>query len=204
MNRTAAIIMFCAISGHAAADATGAADAAILAQLQTQTARIVEQLKTVGETLNVSKRLEDMEQLRFVKRISAEGDALKGIVSDVKDATGMVNDQRQNAFNHQDVVDQIDYLENRANNADDAGDYGNLMSDLKRVRMLGQANRATMVKLSQGSDEQDDIRGTATNTMIMADILVEQEKRRAMIRSEEVNAMQQLFQSNGYSELYER
>lgn len=189
--------------GIAFADITGTGDAAILAQLQVQTAKIVDQLKTVSETLDVSKRMEEMEQLRFIRRISAEGEALKGIVSDVNEATGLINDQRTNAFNHQDVVDQIEYLESRSGNAEDVGDYANLMADLKRVRMLGQANRQTMVLASRGTDEQEDIKSTSTSTMIMADIMVEQEKRRAMLRAEEVNAMQQLFKSNGYSELYE-
>lgn len=185
------------------ADITGTGDAAILAQLQVQTAKIVDQLKTVSETLDVSKRMEEMEQLRFIRRISAEGEALKGIVSDANEATGLINEQRTNAFNHQDVVDQIEYLESRSGNAEDVGDYANLMADLKRVRMLGQANRQTMAQAARGTDEQEDIKSTSTSTMIMADIMVEQEKRRAMLRAEEVNAMQQLFKSNGYSELYE-
>jgi hypothetical protein len=202
MRRIAAMALITALSGSAVADVTGAGDTAIIAQLKAQTAKMVEQLKTVTETLDVSQRLEDMEQLRFVRRLSAEGEALRGVVSDVREGTELVNDARSNPGNLKDIDRQISRLEARMADSEDVGDYAHMLADLKRIRMLGQANRESMEKAATGTDEQEDIKSTAANAMIMADIMVQNESEEAQRRVEERKAMQELWQDNGYAELY--
>jgi len=199
MNRLLSITALLFICGNTHAFG---GDGAIIAQLQMQTAKMVEQLKTVSEALDVNKRLEEMESLKFVKQISEEGQALRGIVSDVNEATSIIDDQANNPFGHDDITNEIDRLSERLGNAENAKDYANIMSDLKRLKILGNANRNAMKNAAQGTDEQEDIKSTSTSTMIMADILIDQEKRRTIMKAEEQSAIQSLMGSNGYAELY--
>lgn len=203
MTRGMVMVTAVLLAGTVRADVTGAGDTAIIAQLKAQTAKMVEQLKTITDTLDVSKRLEDMEQLRFVRRLSAEGEALRGVVSDYNEAAGIVAEQGENPGNIGDIDRQIRRLEARIANSEDTGDYAHLLADLKRIRMLGQANRESMEKAAQGTDEQQDIKSTAANSMIMADIMVNNEREEAQKRAAEHRAMKELWRDNGYAELYD-
>lgn len=194
---TAAILV--AFSCHA--NAFGG-DGAIITQLQIQTGKLVEQLKAAKDSLDVSERMEEMESLRFVKRISAEGRALQGVIYDVNEATGLFEDQSSNPAGHKDIAGEIQRLSDRINSADNPSAYAHILSDLERLKVLGQANQATMRQAVHGTDEQDDIKSTSTSSMIMADIMINQEKRQAIKRAEEQQSMQSLMGSPGYSSIY--
>ena len=190
-------------SGNAfSAAGTGAFDGAIFAELQVHTAKLLDNIERLTESLDISKRMEEMESLKSVKRISAEGLALKKVVNDIENIDEIVEDKSHNLLNQKDLLNQIDSLQYQIDNADNPRAYANLASDLKRVRFLGQANKAAMKQLIQGSNEADDNKSAATASLIMSDILIKREEREAITKAEEMQALQAIIGNNGYSELY--
>lgn len=190
-------------SGNAfSAAGTGAFDGAIFAELQVHTTKMLDNIKRLTESLDISKRMEEMEALKSVKRISAEGLALKNVINDIENIDGIMEDSRHNLLNQKDLLNQIDSLQYQIDNADNPRVYANLANDLKRVRFLGQANKAAMTQLIEGSNEADDNKSAATASLIMSDILIKQEEREAILRAEETRALQAIIGNNGYSELY--
>ena len=203
--KTNKLIAMCLMvsSGNAfSAAGTGAFDGAIFAELQVHTAKMLDNIERLTESLDISKRMEEMESLKSVKRISAEGLALKKVVNDIGNIDGIIEDKSHNLLNQKDLLNQIDSLQYQIDNADNPRAYANLANDLKRVRFLGQANKAAMKQLIQGSNEADDNKSAATASLIMSDILIKREEREAMTRAEEMQALQAIIGNNGYSELY--
>jgi len=191
-------------SGNAfPAAGTGAFDGAIFAELQVHTAKLLDNIEKLTESLDISKRMEEMESLKSVKRISAEGLALKKVVNDIGNIDEIIEDKSHNLLNQKDLLNQIDSLQYQIDNADNPRAYANLANDLKRVRFLGQANKAAMKQLIQGSNEADDNKSAATASLIMSDILIKREEREVMTRAEEMQALQAIIGNNGYSELYD-
>jgi len=188
-----------ALGGDAAANATGTgSDAALLGELQIQTAKMVEELKTIRDTLDISKRMEDMQQLKVIKQVSAEGEALSGILYDVEEGQGIIDKSKGNAFNHNDIENQIAYLENRAERADNPQAYARMLADLKRIRFLGQANDASIKKISEGSNETDDIKTSAVNSAILAQIEANRAADAALRKNAEISALQDPTSDSNY------
>ncbi|MCP3671502.1 MAG: hypothetical protein GY814_13945 [Gammaproteobacteria bacterium] len=184
------------------ADATGAGDAALLSELMAQTKQLLEQVRELKEQVNITRRLEDMQQIKAVKAISTEGSAMVEVIRNLDSIADEVEDSRDNPLGAAAVERELDYFDRRVDSAQDAKDYARLAADLKRLKFLGQANEASMRNNSSGSNEADDNKSTATNTIIIANILVEQERRNRVRQAHEEAALKDMLRGSSYSSLY--
>lgn len=196
-------------SAQALADVTGAGDAAILSELTVQTGKMAEQLKSMREAVDINKRMQEMQELRAVHVVVREGMEMKNILDNVSDMEKEIATMSNSPGGLDQMQSDISRFESNMNHASDeegitqAKSYAYVLSDLKRLKFLGTANRETMKKMSKGTNETDDTKAIATNTMIMSDVIVEKEKREARRRGNEVNAMQQLMGGMRYTSMQE-
>lgn len=196
------IISIITVSINSYCDMTGAGDAAILGELMTQTEKLLEQVKATKETLDVSKRLEEMEQLKAIRAISNEGLALNEIINNINELGDISEDIQRGPYGVNSTTNELEDLSEKINGVENKRDYANLAADLRRLRFLGKANTASMQKTAGGSNEADDNKSTATNTMIMSNILIENEKRKTLRKAHESSALKDTIFSNSYSNIY--
>lgn len=201
------LFLICFFSTSSYADMTGAGDAAILAELVSQAKTLKEQLQSVRETLDVSKRLEEMETLKTIKSVHEEGRALGDLISETEQ---MQNEYKKfvadpSSFNQ--TRDEISWLGSALKNAKDdqnaAKSYANIMADVKRLNFLGKATKESEKKLISGTNQEDDGKITASNTFIMSQLLLENEERDQKRRANNTNVMQGVLGNAGYSALGE-
>lgn len=208
MKHFAALLCLVLISHSALADMTGAGDAAILTELTAQTAKLAEQLKTMREALDVNKRMQDMEALRATHVVVREGLEMNKILKHVGDMQRDINEMTNNPGGFDQTESDIARFKNSLDSASNkeglnqAKSYSYIVSDLKRLQFLGQANRETMKKMGEGTNETGDTKAIATNTTIMSDVIVEKEKRETRRRGNEVNALQDMLGGAKYSSMH--
>jgi len=203
----AGLLCMALVSPSVLADATGAGDAAILSELTAQTTKLAEQLKTMREALDINKRMQEMEEMRAVHVVVREGMEMKNILDNVSDMENEINTMTNSPGGLDQTQSDIERFQRNLDHASEeeglsqAKSYAYLMADLKRLKFLGTANRETMKKMGQGTNETDDTKAIATNTMIMSDVIVEKEKRETRRRGNEVNALQELMGGVKYSSM---
>lgn len=203
-----AYIPFCIaffFSSTVHADATGAGDAAIVSQLVAQLKVLREQLADVRETLNVSKRLESMEELKTVKEVHEEGSALSDLMDEneqlKRDFGDFVDDPSSLNRTEGDIAWLGDALKDAKDDPNAVRAYGQIMADVRRLKFLGQANKASEEKIIKGTNEKDDQKITASNTFIMSQLLLENEEREQKRRANNTNVMESVIGNTGYSAL---
>lgn len=198
-------VIIAMLSSIARADMTGAGDAAILSQLVAQGKILAEQLTNIRDTLDVSKRLEDMETLKTVKNIHEEGRALNDLLSETeqlrRDYAEFVDDPTSFNRTEEEITWLGEALRDSKDDPNAVKAYASLMVDVKRLRFLGQANRASEKKIIAGTNQEDDGKITASNTFIMSQLLLENEAREQKRRANNTNVMQGIIGNTGYSAL---
>ena len=178
------LVLIICLSSFSHADMTGAGDAAILQQLAVQLKTLKDALDTAKENLEVVDKIKKLEESKAVKSIREDGKAIQDFYADAKKAkrdverySGYVDDVREG-------LDEIEKLQRRmeraGNNPDQRGAakaYANIFMDLKRLKFLSDAQEKTQKQIAEGTNEEDSVKITATNTMIMSRILLENEER---------------------------
>jgi hypothetical protein len=191
----------------ALADLTGAGDAAIVKQLVEQAKIMREQLQNTRDTLDVSRRLEEMESMKAVKSVHEEGRALTNLISETEGLQREYKDFVDDPSSFNRTEGEISWLGEALRDAKDernaARAYASIMTDVKRLNFLGKANRESEKKLISGTNQEDDGKITASNTFIMSQILIENEEREQKARANNVNVMESVLGNTGYSALGE-
>jgi hypothetical protein len=194
-------------SSGAHADMTGAGDAAIVSQLVAQAKILREQLVDMRETLDVSKRLERMEEVKTVKEVHEEGTALKDLMDEteqLKREYGEFVDDPASFNRSKDEITWLgDALKDAKHSKNKVKAYAAIMADVRRLRLLGKANEASEKKIMKGTNERDDQKITASNTFIMSKILLDNEAREQKRRANNTNIMDGIISNSGYRSLGE-
>jgi len=173
--------------------------------LAAQSESLLEQIKQGVEYINVSKRLEEMEQLKQVKEISEEGVALAEMFVNIQDIEKELMRFSKDPLGANKTIKEIERLRRTLKNANKlegtarGETLANMVADLERLKFLGKAKKATMKKVKKGLNEQDAIKGTAQSTLLMSDLLFGQEERESIRRSQETNAVLELIEGVNYS-----
>ena len=172
------------------ADMTGAGDAAILQELVAQSQTMLKQLHAVKDTLDVSRQLAEMEQLKTIREVSNEGNQLRSLIGNAQEGYSLVTSTSEDPFGLKSTQSEIDYIQASLETArssqsslQSARSYANILSDLKRLKFLGQANAESIKKISEGTDDIQNKAITASNTSIMAQLMIEDERRKAAARA---------------------
>lgn len=198
------IMIICSlpIASSTQADMTGAGDAAILAQLVEQFTVLKEQYDKVVETVDIQKRIEEMEQLKAIKRISDEGQALGELYNISDDFRYSWERDKNNPFGLRALESDLQRIQKMAKDAENGRDYAAFTARLKRLKVFGQANEKSSKKISGGSNESDDIKTTAINVTLMTDILIDNENSKTVRQAHEMKAIKDLMGNNSYSNIY--
>lgn len=199
-NKLAVLLVL--IPNIALADITGAGDSMIFGELMKQTGMLAEQIESIKETVDLQKRLEEMEQLKAIKQISNEGKALAQTIDNVNDINSSVNDAQNNPFGLSGIQKDINYINSMAQNADNPSDYAAFAKRLEHLKILGKANQEAKKKLGEGTNEAEDNKTTAVNVTIMTDLLINNEASNNRRKAHETNAIKDLMGGNGYSDMY--
>lgn len=201
------VFIVCSFSTVSYADMTGAGDAAILAELVSQAKTLKEQLQGMRETLDVSKRLEEMETLKTIKSIHEEGRALGDLVDETEQMQREYKKFVADPTSFNRTSEEISWLgsalKNSKGNPNAVKSYANIMSDVKRLNFLGKANKESENKIINGTNQDDDGKITASNTFIMSQLLLDNEEREQKRRANNTNVMQGVLGNAGYSALGE-
>jgi hypothetical protein len=203
------LIALAMTSLNAHADMTGAGDAAIVQQLVLIVEKANKQIQQFQEMTDISKRLEEMEAAKTVKKVTDQGNEIGHLLNELENTVELVGDIRDDPGGLQDLEHTIGYLEQDLESADSrqglekAKAYARLISDLKRLGFVQRANQAAMEQLASGTDVEDNQRINATNSTIMTDILVKREQRETIRAAHDVKAVNELLRSNKYSSMVE-
>ncbi|MCG8313816.1 MAG: hypothetical protein MI976_11415 [Pseudomonadales bacterium] len=203
------IIIACLLvaSFNAKSDMTGAGDVAIVEQLIVIVEQTNQQIKQFQEMTDISKRLEEMESIKTVKKVTDQGEQIGHLIAELEETVSLVGDLQKDPGGLKDIERTIMYLEQDLNRADSkqglekAKAYSRLISDLKRLGFIQKANAMAMEQLAAGTNEEQNQQISTTNSTIMTDILVRREEREKIKASHEVKAVNELLRGNKYSSM---
>ncbi len=157
---------------------TGAVDAAILTETVIHTGQNAEsittrlaQLETMLENLDISRRIEQMEQLKAVKQFTDTGRAMHKFMDGVQGVYDKANNLKETQFGFKTLKNDVQWLEGAIKDAADGRDAANIMVELKNLSFLGKMVRESKVEIGGGSDDVGNKRITAVSTTIMADLM---------------------------------
>lgn len=205
MKRTFLIAVMSTMPVGVYADATGAGDAAIVQQLVTLVKSANEQFRELVKSVSISENLESMEQAKAIKRIAAEGQAMRELIRETETLEGQITDLQDDPLGSRRTEREVSGLENALESAkqrDDRGQakaYSRMLADMKRLQFLGKAQKESMKKVAQGTNETDNTEVAATSSMIMSDLMLQNERREQARRAQEVQAINETLGSMRYS-----
>lgn len=182
-------------------------DGAIVAQLVQVVSEAKKQLEELKKAVNISEHLEQLEQLKAIKKLSEDGKAIGGMFRDLQDIERLLGQFEEDPFGTQQTEREIARLEQRleaAGNRDGLAEgaaYARLVADLKRIKFLGQAQEANLRRSAGGTNDSDNKAIAASSGIIMSDILLQREKREAVKRTQEVEAVSELLRATRYSQI---
>ena len=177
------IFGFLLVSQPVLADLTGAGDAAILSQLVTQTKKIVEQIGQAKDALNISKYMQEIEQLKQVKELSDTGSQFGALFSNVDAIGNEASDWESDPFGLKSIKSEISTLQAGIESAERSGDfekakkYSKVLKNLKNIQFLGEANAKNQEAIGKGANELDLNRINAESSLIMTTLLQNKEQR---------------------------
>ncbi len=182
------ILIILTISTPTRADMTGAGDAALLTQLVEMVEQGYQQLVKLKDALDISKRMEEYEQLKSVKRLATEGRAIVELYNDMKDFKDEVQYLTNDPFNTTPINKEIDWVSRSMHgakgNKNAVKAYANILLEMRNLKFLGKAVEKSKNKLASGTNEEDNKQISASSSMIAADILIRNEQR---VRQKEAN-----------------
>jgi hypothetical protein len=204
MKRILIVLTACLIA-PAQAEITGAGDAAIVQQLVTLVKSTNEQLQEVRKTVSISERLEEMEQAKAVRRLAAEGKAMRELIKESEKLEGQLLDIKGDPTGSrrtQREIASLQYALDSAKERDGRGQakaYSRLLADMKRLEFLGTAQKESMKKMASGANETDNTQVAATSSMIMSDLMLQREQQEQARKAQEVQAVESTLRSMQYS-----
>lgn len=193
------------------ADMTGAVDAAILSETVVHTGQNAKSLEveiksfqTFMESLDISKRIEKMEQLKTVKQLSDAGRKLNVFLENISDVIEGGNDLFGNKLGLEKIKSDAQWLNSSIKNAETAGDVTHVMIELKNLRFLGQMVTESKKNLGKGTNDLENKQITAINTTVISDLMLRKEtedkRQDAQVRSHNDEVMKTIFKTE-YSNL---
>lgn len=192
------LTLLCLLFANATqADVTGAGDAAILGELVAQTKMLAQELQKIEDTINIQKRIEQLEELKAAKKLYEEGKAFQNIVKNVARGKASMERMKDNPFGTQGIIQDVNWLDTAIEEAEEAGDYAHIAVELRNLRFLGQANSASTEKIAKGTNQEENTQITSSNTSIVANLLLKEEERRMKIEMAEEKIFKALFLGEG-------
>ncbi len=135
----------------------------------------------------------------------AEGRALYDIVYKLDDIENEVYGFRDDPFGVRRPTDEITWLrgalDNARGNPNASKAYANLLMDIKRLSILGKAHEKSKKRVVDGLNQEDSGQVTSVNTMIMSEILLENQKNDAIRRANNTNVATGILSSSSYNML---
>ncbi len=190
------------------ADATGAGDAAILQELIVLVKTANDQLKQVQEMTDITEKIREMESLKHVRTISETGSQFNQLFSELGTSYETVQDLINDPGGLNELEREIEYMRYKAEMANSnegmaqARAYARLASDLKRIRFLQQSNKAAQRQLGSGASTEEAHTINASNSTIMADIMLNREKEAKKAQIMDTDAAATVMEQSNYSSLY--
>ena len=187
--------------------ANAGSDAAMLKQLAMQLSELRKQTEGIKKTIDLTKRLEELESVKHIKSISESGQYFKSALDETDKLIKTVQNHRDDPFSLNSTDREIDRLLHRIdqakNSKDKARAYANVISSLQRLKFLGKVKDKSMKTLSTGANEQDRDMIIANNTTIMADLLIQNEKEKQIEKSKRTEQIEVMRQS-AYEQMYQK
>lgn len=179
-NKTIFMVLFCA-SVHASAQTTGAFDAVIFEQLVQNGKTAYDTLKKASEQYEKLKKMEAIQKAREARKMYRDARELQEMFKNSKALANKIEGLDMNGFDAMFGGKDADWYmreyENISNNPNKKKAYGAFLMKLNMLEFLYKSNESTIKDKTVGTNERDDKRHTATNTMIMSKILLENEGR---------------------------
>lgn len=199
-------ILIAALAANTAmADLTGAGDAAILSKLIEQMAVMREQLEQAKDSVNIGKRMEQMEKLKSAKKLHAEGKAFKDMLDEYESIVSEIEGFRADPVGVDKPRSEMQWLNDALKGADTSSNsakaYASILMELKNLEFLGKANAASQEKLARGTNTEEESQITASNTLIMSKILLEREARAQEAAANNASIVSDVLGNPGYSAL---
>jgi len=193
------------LSTPSRADLTGAGDVAIITQLVEMVEQGHQQIMKLKEALNISKKMEQFEQLKVIKKISDEAQALHGLIEDVKHLEDDVNDLIADPFTLDPIEREIEWITRkmrRAEGSDDAvKSYARILMELKNLKFLGAATAKSKEKLRSGTNNEANQQISASSDLICAELLIKSAKRQQLIDANNTSIMLKTLKNRSYSSM---
>ena len=169
------------VSMSASSDITGAGDAAVFAQLVTMTNNLVEQVETLQNALDVSKKIEELEQAKAIRTLSDAGKNLVQSMDNIRDAKDTVDDIVDDPFSTKSITNEINDLERKLESAKNeevkARKYARILRGMKNVRLFGQIVDDNKNKITEGMNDSDAVKSTAESNTVIADLLLQKHQK---------------------------
>lgn len=185
---------------------------AILSKMVVLVNNATEQLKTIKQSLNISKYLEEIEQLNEAKSVvdgAEQLQAMLGELEEVYDIGASFTDFEKSYDRLQSDLTEIRSQYKQAKNlegVDKINQYLRTLDQLKRLELLKTSHRQNLKTLSRGLNDREATRATAHSTAMTTELLIRMEDRQLQQQSQqdeaalEENAVQQSL-SSGYRAL---
>ena len=200
------LTLLVSINSHS--DITGAGEAAVFSQLVTMTNNLVEQVETLQNALDVSKKIEELEQAKAIRTLSDAGKNLVKSMDNLNDAKDTANGLVNDPFGIDSINSEISDLERKitaANNEENgslkARKYARILRGLKNVKMFGQIVEDNKTKISQGMNDTDAIKSTAESNTVIADLLLQEHQKEIREDAENSAVFEGIFKAGKYNDL---
>jgi len=182
-------------------------DGPIIAQLVEQVNLMNQQIQKAKDQLNIAKRLHEMEQLKSVKKLMGEGKAMQELLRETDELKRNIKNFKNDPFGTHELDNEISSLKkaisNTKNNPHSQRAYSSLLARLTNLRFLGKAQEASRDRMSGGANEEDNQNIAATSSMIMSDILLQNEIRAKKERGADLDIANSIMNTTGYKGLFE-
>lgn len=160
---------------------SGSASAAQLAELVRQ-AKV--QLEEMRKQLSVMENLKEMQQSGLIKELTATGDSMGQMFSDIRAMERQIEDWKDDPAGTRQIENDLNRLERTYNSAeggsaiDKGATYSGMLSSLNRMKWLGHAQAKREEQMLGGISTDDSQKITADNTTSMNRLELEREMAR--------------------------
>lgn len=160
---------------------SGSANAAQLAELVRQ-ARV--QLEEMRKQLSVMENLKEMQQSGLIKELTATGDSMGQMFSDIRAMERQIEDWKDDPAGTRQIENDLVRLERSYKNAeggstiDKGATYSSMLSSLNRMKWLGKAQADNERKMAGGLNERELMELCGESGAISARLLMQQEAER--------------------------
>ncbi len=196
------------LGGNTSAQTTGALDGLMLEQLIQNGKTAYDTLKKASEQYERIKKMEAIQAAKTVRKMYRDGRELQDMFKNAKALAGKIEgiemDEFESMFNGKSADWFISQYKNIHNNPNKKKAYGSLAMKISNLKFLYASNEATVKDKAAGTNEEDNTRLTATNSIIMSKILLDQEAREINKQKNNTDIVNSVLSgSAGYSSLAE-